>query len=171
MHRKTSMKWTTKGAKVFRRGAKASSVMKDTMFLKPSDTCETCDDASRNGHRKGAKVFRRGLENGEAQGVAWNCRASPVNKSLFLRGYFPRSWPCKSVEVVRKGPSSEIRRSARRVASPLQFYCWLAGWVSEQSFRLDCYAREINSELTAVMLWWSVLARARKLSGMDQHWR
>ena len=64
------MKWTTKGAKVFRRGAKASRVVKDTMFLKPSDTWETYDDASMSGGRKGAKVFRRGLEIGEAQDVA-----------------------------------------------------------------------------------------------------
>ena len=67
---KASMKWTTKGAKVFRRGAKASRVVKDTMFLKPSDTWETCNDASRSGRRKGAKVFRSRLENGEAQDVA-----------------------------------------------------------------------------------------------------
>ena len=55
---KTLMKWTTKGAKVFRRGAKASRVVKDTMFLKRSETVGTCDDASRSGRRKGAKVFR-----------------------------------------------------------------------------------------------------------------
>ena len=64
------MKWTTKGAKVFRRGAKASRIVKDTMFLKLSETGETCDDASRSGRCKWAKVFRSGLENGEAQDVA-----------------------------------------------------------------------------------------------------
>ena len=165
------MKWTTKGSKVFRRGAKYGRVVKDTVFLKPSETGETCDDASRSGLRKGEKVFRIRLENGEAQDVAWNCRASPVNKSSFWEDNFPRSWPCKSVEVIRKGPSSEIRRSARRIASPLHFFSWLAGWISEQIFRLDCYAKETNSELTAAMAWWSVLARACKLSGRDQHWR
>ena len=137
---KTSINWTTKGAKVFRRRAKASRVMKSTMFLKPSETGETCDDASRSGCHKGAKVFRSRLENGEAQDVAWNCWASPVNKSSFWEDDFPRSWPCKSMEVIRKGPSSEIRRSARRVANPLHFSSWLAGWISEQSFRLVCYA-------------------------------
>ena len=67
---KRSTKLTAKGGKVFRTGAKASRVVKDTMVQQPSNIWHSINDVSRIGRRNKAKVFRRGLENGEEQDVA-----------------------------------------------------------------------------------------------------
>ena len=116
---------------------------------------------------KGVKVLRR-VEDGESQDVAWNARQQ-------MNWYMWTSLHIWEEDFPWVGPANLLKCQERTTIgdkkSHYQSFCWLAGWTSEQIFRLDCYVGEINSELTAAMSWWSVLARARKLSGRDQYWR